>query len=284
MFGRKAFALKLAEVGPQIALETLLAIVVSDILTGLAAALLLGFRSEGTLDVVTFWKIALAISTLVTACVTPVFAAVMAIAMRDLRAARDELARIAQSDPLTGLLNRRGFDAAAERAGAARQPIAALMCDIDWFKAINDQHGHAFGDEALKRVADVLRRSLIGHACVLGRHGGEEFAVLLLGPDAHAAADVAETIRSACESTIFEHDDRSARITLSIGFAASAGEAEPRAVFARADAALYQAKREGRNRVVAASGFRAREVVAAGSESSHFMSRASIHPVSGGTQ
>ena len=165
------------------------------------------------------------------------------------------LLRISATDPLTGALNRRSF---AERAGAelsrARRygrPTSLLMIDADRFKSINDRHGHAGGDAVLRAfvatVADCLRPSDL-----LGRIGGEEFAVLLAETGMAGAESVAERIRAAVEAREVPADGQVIRFTVSQG-AALLGDG-PTALenaMERADAALYRAKELGRNRVVA---------------------------------
>jgi diguanylate cyclase len=127
------------------------------------------------------------------------------------------------------------------------------MCDIDMFKAVNDQYGHEFGDLALQGVAEVLRASIGVRTAVLARQGGEEFAILLPGVDFAEGVEIAEILRAACAENRFEGKGVETRITLSIGVASQAPwGADPRTLLSRADAALYQAKRDGRNRVVAA--------------------------------
>ena len=122
--------------------------------------------------------------------------------MRDLTLARSELARISHTDQLTGLLNRRGFDAAAAwpEVGVRRQelPAVVFMCDVDRFKSINDRFGHAFGDKVLVEIADVLRAFAGKDGAMVGRHGGEEFAALMVGITHEQAAQYAENIRQAC--------------------------------------------------------------------------------------
>jgi diguanylate cyclase (GGDEF)-like protein/PAS domain S-box-containing protein len=163
-------------------------------------------------------------------------------------------------DGLTGIANRRSFDAALEeewgRSRRQGQPLSLIMADIDHFKHYNDQYGHQAGDRCLQQVAQCLKVSLHRAGDLAARYGGEEFAVILpgLGPD--AAHAVAEKLRQNVEALGLAHDSPSGldRVTVSLGVAtvwpaADAGSAD---LIARADQALYQAKRGGRNRVVAA--------------------------------
>jgi diguanylate cyclase (GGDEF)-like protein len=246
-----------ADTARWVAIPTVAAVIASAALASLAMVALLGADASRTLTVAEFWRISLPISIGAPGLVCPLLAIYMAMLLRDLRRARDELLGVAQKDPLTGLLNRRGFDLAAARVFAESRrsgtPIAVLMCDIDMFKAVNDQYGHEFGDLALKGVAGVLRAAIGARAAVFARQGGEEFAILLPGVDFVEGAEIAELVRAACAANCFESKGVATGITLSIGIAAQAPwGADPRALLSRADAALYQAKREGRNRVVAA--------------------------------
>ena len=161
-----------------------------------------------------------------------------------------ELYRRAAYDPLTGLGSRRRFDQALEnsieRARAGLAPFAVIMIDIDFFKKVNDTHGHEAGDAVLRGVADTIRRNLRRNeagTCDGFRYGGEEMAVIVSGADAPGAARVAERIRRAIEKKAF----RRISVTVSSGVAGSAQGAAD--ILARADAALYRAKGGGRNRV-----------------------------------
>jgi diguanylate cyclase (GGDEF)-like protein len=155
-------------------------------------------------------------------------------------------------DPLTGLLNRHAlvprFIELSMQARLASQPICLLLCDVDNFKAINDQHGHDCGDAVLRDVAYALRKHLRSFELVY-RLGGEEFLVVLPGIDSGGGHEVAERLRSAVEQTRplgFE-------VTISIGLSAARGErVDYDTQFKAADTALYEAKRAGRNRVFAA--------------------------------
>jgi diguanylate cyclase (GGDEF)-like protein len=152
-------------------------------------------------------------------------------------------------DQLTGLLNRRGleprFAEVAEQAALTGQPVSIVVADIDHFKSINDEHGHAVGDDVLRDVAHAMRRVLRTFE-LLYRVGGEEFMLLLPGADAVAAARVAEKLRVAVEVL------RPAGVPVACSFGVATAYDEE-VVFATlasaADAALYDAKRKGRNRV-----------------------------------
>ena len=176
-------------------------------------------------------------------------------AHRQARAAQAELRRLASIDELTGVANRRWFTAMAsrelERCRRFNHQLALLMIDVDHFKRVNDTHGHAVGDEVLKAFTRVLEGNLRS-VDLLGRLGGEEFAVVLPESDDSAAAHTAERLRAAVEGLQFPLEDGSAlKITTSVGIAILAGTGETLDnLLVRADSALYTAKRDGRNRVV----------------------------------
>jgi diguanylate cyclase (GGDEF)-like protein len=181
------------------------------------------------------------------------YAAHAAIALSNARQV-DRLERQASEDPLTGLANQRAFyrDCAAEfsRAQRAGGEVSIVMLDLDDFKAINDVHGHPYGDRVLLGVADALRTSVRGHDTV-ARMGGEEFAILLPNADADAAHDIADRARGAIADVQVEH----ATLSCSAGVAtALPADASPAHLLELADRALYQAKRLGRDRTVSSRG------------------------------
>lgn len=163
-----------------------------------------------------------------------------------------ELRMIAQHDFLTGALTRRGFIEQAEReiARSSRygRPSTLVMLDVDHFKSVNDTYGHAAGDQVLHQLAERTALTL-RPSDVLGRLGGEEFALLLPETGADEGLLVAERLRQAlAEHVIRLSDDRTLRITASFGVAALAGDTTVAGWLARADAMLYAAKADGRNR------------------------------------
>ncbi len=172
---------------------------------------------------------------------------------RELEGQNEALAVQANHDHLTGLLNRGGLDRLKTDARAGRVrfngPYAVAVLDIDYFKRINDSFGHATGDSVLKVVAEEIRRG-IRSGDVAARYGGEEFLVFLPDSQLEPAVMVIERIRAA----VAARTDLPAPITLSAGVAAGrVGADVVEAVFQRADQALYQAKRSGRDRVEVSS-------------------------------
>lgn len=154
----------------------------------------------------------------------------------------------AQTDPLTGLLNRRGL---AERYGAVTQNArsAVIVFDLDRFKAINDLYGHGVGDVVLSRFAGVMRAN-IRSTDIAARFGGEEFCVILQDADQRTAVAIAERIRHELAAQLFAAEGRSIAATVSAGVTVSSERGQPiDALIAVADDALYRAKTEGRNRV-----------------------------------
>jgi diguanylate cyclase (GGDEF)-like protein len=163
-----------------------------------------------------------------------------------------QVRRMATVDGLTGLYNRNHFFGEAERRlRVGRRQISAIMMDIDHFKRINDRYGHPVGDEVIRAVARRLRES-VGVDDVLGRYGGEEFAVVTL-PVAMPAAELAGRLHRAVSGLPVPTDAGVLPVTISVGVAGpDGGEQDLRQLMARADAALYQAKQAGRNRVCVA--------------------------------
>lgn len=157
------------------------------------------------------------------------------------------LARLSNLDPLTGLLNRRGLDAAV-RSASVEPTYAAVMVDIDHFKVVNDTYGHDAGDRVLRLVADTLA-STVRRGDSVARSGGEEFVLLLHGANAETATAIAERARERLERSRVDIGGRQIGATASFGVAeARPGEAVEDVV-KRADTAMYEAKRTGRNRV-----------------------------------
>jgi diguanylate cyclase (GGDEF)-like protein len=165
----------------------------------------------------------------------------------------DSCEEAAFTDHLTGLANRRRFERQLEREVARTRrygrPFCLLMLDIDHFKQVNDQHGHEAGDEALRRLANALQAGTRGIDTV-SRIGGEEFALLLPETDCARGLEVAERLRQEIKDTEIPE---AGHITVSIGLAeCTVAFSDARELFSAADAALYEAKRLGRDRVLCA--------------------------------
>lgn len=153
-------------------------------------------------------------------------------------------------DPLTGAGNRAALEShLAREVDIARRhgtPLSIIALDVDHFKLINDEHGHATGDEVLKNIAAVTT-GLIRKSDMLLRYGGEEFVIILSNTSQHGALLLAERIRAKLERTQHCVGPRQVSATVSLGVAFARPDDDPQALFARADQALYQAKRDGRN-------------------------------------
>ena len=172
---------------------------------------------------------------------------------RSLNQRFEEEEAASRTDSLTGLLNRRGFleagDGALVRARRSGKPICVVISDIDHFKVVNDAYGHAAGDAALKALATALRASVRAQDTV-GRWGGEEFIFLLPDTGREGSLHLAEQIRHAIEALPIAHDGAPIHLTLSLGVAEHVPGKNFEETIAVADAALYRAKEQGRNRVV----------------------------------
>jgi diguanylate cyclase (GGDEF)-like protein/PAS domain S-box-containing protein len=164
----------------------------------------------------------------------------------------DRARRDALTDQLTGLPNRRMFDPALlgrlENRARYGWAFGLLIVDVDHFKAVNDEHGHAFGDAVLANVAATLRGG-VRAGDTLARWGGEEFAVLVEASDAPGLQEAAERLRVLVARSETRHEGKKLVVHVSVGGALAAAEDTPESLFARADAALYAAKDGGRNRV-----------------------------------
>ncbi|RJQ13400.1 MAG: GGDEF domain-containing protein [Nitrospiraceae bacterium] len=164
----------------------------------------------------------------------------------------EEAESISYRDNLTGLHNRRAYDdrVAETLANVQRYNISAslMICDIDFFKKINDNLGHKVGDLALKKLADLLVERLRKNDFI-ARYGGEEFVILLPHTDLQGAANAGEGIRAYIDKSVFSYKNQKIPLTISVGISAFRKEDDVNAVFERADHALYLAKRTGRNRV-----------------------------------
>jgi diguanylate cyclase (GGDEF)-like protein len=162
------------------------------------------------------------------------------------------LRQLTRTDSLTGLPNRRAADEMIEQLREANdrlgEPACLLVIDADHFKRVNDQHGHLVGDRALVHLAAVLRAGLRG-ADVVARVGGEELLVLLPQTERATAMELAERLRARVEAQPLRSGSREVPLTISIGVALLRAGEGGEAWQARADAAMYRAKQQGRNRV-----------------------------------
>ncbi|MBX3210361.1 MAG: GGDEF domain-containing protein [Labilithrix sp.] len=169
----------------------------------------------------------------------------------------EQTRREGETDPLTKLANRRVFDVSLTRAlavaSAVGRPLTLLMVDVDHFKQVNDEHGHPAGDKVLRAVADGLARAFPRCSDMVARYGGEEFAIVLTDAGAHEATSLAARCLDAVRALRIDVGLRVLAVTASVGVAvARPGESSAELV-ARADRALYNAKRGGRDRFVDAS-------------------------------
>ncbi len=166
-----------------------------------------------------------------------------------------EVQKLAITDPLTGLYNRRHFFDLAhrevEQAGRANQPLSVIMLDVDYFKQVNDRHGHLLGDHVLQMVANRCR-SLLRPVDILARYGGEEFVIMLPGTALDHARQVAERLRQHIAQMPIGMADTTIQITISLGVAELSiyDHLDLDGLLSRADKALYLAKQSGRNQVV----------------------------------
>ncbi|MDX8405808.1 MAG: diguanylate cyclase [Mariprofundus sp.] len=178
---------------------------------------------------------------------------------RKLAAANLELEKLSSLDGLTGIANRRYFDTTFsrewQRAMRETESISLIMIDVDHFKLFNDGYGHQAGDDCLKQVALALKQVSQRPTDMVARYGGEEFVILLPGTHSRGGLQIAEGMRKAVEALQIPHAHSStdAVVTVSLGLATILPmlKHEPGALIKTADEALYAAKREGRNRVIA---------------------------------
>ncbi|MBB5321911.1 GGDEF domain-containing protein [Marinobacter oulmenensis] len=189
----------------------------------------------------------------------PAFASVLRLVAKALAALVEhfcfcaQLTRNASHDDLTGLLNRSIFfeflEAELNKAARTQTAFSVMMMDLDHFKSINDQYGHAVGDQVLKHFAELLR-SLLRKSDIIGRLGGEEFAVILPGTHLQSAAKVAgEILNQTADLAVAHARQTVVHFTVSIGISTYPDFANINALMSAADGALYRAKKNGRNRV-----------------------------------
>jgi diguanylate cyclase (GGDEF)-like protein len=234
-------------------IEIVAALFVSALLTSLVIVLRLGVACV-TLTAAELWQIIF----LISAAPTVLIGCIIAIRLREtltrIERKHEEVFSSARIDGLTGLLNRPGFDAVAADTFAeilrSGQPVSALMCDIDAFRGLNDRYGHKAGDLALINLAELLEESMGRRSGIVGRHGEDEFAILLPGVGLEEATIIAGRLCEACEARALVHEHPAAKFTISIGVGTDArGAYELGGLIRQTDAALYRAKRAGGNRV-----------------------------------
>jgi len=175
--------------------------------------------------------------------------------MSDLELANAKLKHISHIDELTGLYNRRYLNQKLEaeflRSQRIQKPLAILLVDIDLFKSLNDNYGHLAGDTCLKAISNVLKNSVTRPDDTVSRFGGEEFVILLPDTPEQGALHVAERLLKEVENEIVVFEELALKMTISIGLTVSVplSTENPESILAKADAALYKAKDNGRNRV-----------------------------------
>ena len=191
----------------------------------------------------------------------------LVVLTRKLDAANQDLLRLSSSDGLTGIPNRRYFDETLDREWRRSRrlgnELALIMCDVDHFKSFNDRYGHQAGDECLRQVAKALSGQADRGCDTPARYGGEEFSLILPDTDIDGAQIVAERARAAVAELGIPHSESIyGEVTVSLGVACMTPDEDNRSemLIMAADRALYQAKKDGRNRVVCADNPTAPEV------------------------
>jgi diguanylate cyclase (GGDEF)-like protein len=166
--------------------------------------------------------------------------------------AKHDAEKLAASDPLTGALSRRAIlpliERSLRRSIRTGVPASVAMIDLDWFKSINDRFGHLAGDQVLRRVVERIR-DCSRETDVIGRYGGEEFILLLPGADPHAGARLVERVRGAISTAEWSDIGPDLEVSVSCGIASIRPTDTLDDLLARADQALYEAKRGGRNQL-----------------------------------
>ena len=177
---------------------------------------------------------------------------VLAITLLTVNRFQRRIERVASTDALTGLLNRKAlellFRNSIQHSRRSGRPLAAVLFDIDFFKQVNDTHGHLWGDTVIRGVADIARQ-VVRESDVVTRWGGEEYLILLSDCDLEQAGQIAEALRRAVAAHDFAMPAPNLHVTISLGVAEYRHDEAESAFFSRADSALYQAKNGGRDRV-----------------------------------
>lgn len=231
-----------------------LSIVVSVGVTSALTWILFGQPGRDHYSGYDIWRLSILAGFVVPALIAPIVIWRLSLAFHKLGEAQATLSRLAATDALTGLLNRRGFEALADRAileaRAAGLPVSCLLLDIDRFKPINDRFGHDAGDRVICRVAALLTACFSPLDALVNRHGGDEFVVLLPGISGAYAMKWAERLRAACVAETSTPEGAPEPFTISVGVAdLSQSGVALRDLLRCADVALYEAKSGGRNRV-----------------------------------
>ncbi|MEL7042728.1 MAG: GGDEF domain-containing protein [Pseudomonadota bacterium] len=196
------------------------------------------------------------ITAIIASCVlAPPASLLMAIYSSKLIKVQEQLLELATTDPLTGLLNRRAFADRYERESAryqrTNQPMSLMLIDLDYFKLINDRHGHTGGDAALRSLSEHLKSISRFGTDDVARWGGEEFAVLLSDTGRQSAIRAAERLRRQVETLQLSYNETPIRLGASIGVIVCRKRETLETAIQRADLCLRQAKAQGRNRIVA---------------------------------
>ena len=182
--------------------------------------------------------------------------------LQELEKENQQLKNLVNTDSLTEIANRRYFDACMEREWRRLRrefaPLSLIICDIDDFKNFNDTYGHQAGDNCLQQVAKAIEKTLKRPADLAARYGGEEFAVILPNTNANGALKVAEKIRQRIKAIAIPHINSTGKqkiVTVSLGVACIVPhlKGNPAELFQAADAALYESKERGRDRVTLSS-------------------------------
>lgn len=199
---------------------------------------------------------ALIVSTLIPLISAPVCTLIGVRARQKIQEMAGENERLANTDVLTGLANRRAFftQIAKPHLGPVTETdtVAFILCDIDSFKAFNDQHGHETGDHVLKHVAGLIQSTLPSNAGV-ARLGGEEFVVYVKQADRMDIDGLAAKLISTVAATPLKHDGQYHAVTMSVGLHVTTSDADPDRALRNADRAMYSAKANGRNQFVRAA-------------------------------
>ena len=179
----------------------------------------------------------------------------IAVIQNELHTAKVKMELLAHQDKLTGLVNRRGFDAAMtlefKHAQEEKLPLALIMVDIDHFKPFNDNYGHQAGDDCLAIMSKTIKDTLCRPSDIVARYGGEEFAVILPNTRSENAVLLGDRIVKAMAKLAYTHEysSISSHVTVSGGISCLSNHASPEAMIETADKALYRAKKAGRNRI-----------------------------------